>query len=171
MVTYFHRKMRKPDPPPGTTSNARKRSSVFTTLFPSAQSEDDVDEPAARSSLECEATPKAVNGHRSTSPPPPLPALSLNFAAVHPPSTFRTSAATTVKRKKSRPYITPNDDDSDGVQGDVDLDFKGMDGSGWANEGRRRSTHVQGVRKVVAGEMAGKVMMEANEARRHSVAV
>jgi hypothetical protein len=166
--------MRKPDPPPGATSNTRKRSSVSTTLFPSAPSEDDVDEPAARSSLERELTPKAVNGYRSSSPPPPLPALPLNFATAHPPSTSRTSATTTVKRKKSRPYIIPNDDDSDGVQGDVDLDFssvKEMDGNGW-NEGRRRSAHVQGIRKVVgAGETSGKMMIEANEARRHSVAV
>ena len=164
--------MRKPDPAPGTTSTTRKRSSVtngsHTQMM--AQSEDDTDEPAPRSSLEHDVTPKPIK--RSSTPnvfAPPLPPLPSHFPSS---STSRSGAATTIKRKKSRPHILPSDDESDGAQADVDADFndKGI-GGGWLNvERRRKSSHVQSASRFIAAvQVPGEPGMEF-DSRRHSVA-
>ena len=166
------RKMRKPDPSPGTISTTRKRSSVTSGshTHTMAQSEDDIDDPAPRSSLEHDVTPKPIK--RSSTPnvfAPPLPPLSSKFL---PPSISRGSAATTIKRKKSRPHIVPSDDESDGAQADVDADLNDKGIGGWFNfERRRKTSHVQTSNTFTAPEqMAGEAGMEF-DGRRHSVAV
>jgi hypothetical protein len=135
-----------------------------------AQSEDDVDDPAPRSSLEHDVTPKPIK--RSSTPnvfAPPVPPIPSKFL---PPSMSRGSAATTIKRKKSRPHIVPSDDESDGAQADVDADFSSKGIGGWFNlERRRKSSHVQNPNRFTAPEqVAGEVGMEF-DSRRHSVAV
>lgn len=77
-------------------------------------------------------------------------------------------AATTVKRKKSRPvYVDPDDfDESDGAQ--ADAEFGGIQ-TGWVNmEGRRKSAiHGSG---TVPGRNPER-RMDGDDGRRHSMAV
>jgi hypothetical protein len=84
------------------------------------------------------------------------------------------SATTTIKRKKSRPYVDPDDEDSDGAQ--ADAEFGGGTGltNGWVNvDGRRKSVlHGHGgVGSSKERERNGERRLEGEEVRRHSMAV
>ncbi|KZP16062.1 hypothetical protein FIBSPDRAFT_934796 [Athelia psychrophila] len=80
-------------------------------------------------------------------------------------TTAPTAAATTIKRKKSRPYVDPDDyEDSDGAQ--ADAEFGGGASSTWINiEGRRKST-AHGP-KVTSSSKT----IDGDEGRRRSLAV
>ncbi|KAI0062149.1 hypothetical protein BV25DRAFT_1826018 [Artomyces pyxidatus] len=95
----------------------------------------------------------------TSQPPPqnsnPAPRTSLERAAS-PDS----PAVTTVRRKKSRPRLPPEDnDDSDGAQADQEFTASGLS-MGYV-DGRRRSAHVS----------ARRPMGDIEESRRHSLAV
>jgi len=163
--------MRKPDPPPGTTSTTRKRSSVSAATHVLAlQSDGDVDEPAPRSSFERESIPKAVNG-RPSSPHLTLSSLhSITISSKHS-SVSRPSAATTIKRNKHRPHLLPDDDDSDGAQADVDVEYAGGKGNAWVNIDGRRRSHLHNSKKVNGIDSNGKRRVDEEDGRRHSMAV
>lgn len=69
-------------------------------------------------------------------------------------------AAGSMKRKKSRAYTPPDEEEeSEGAQ--ADAEFGGIRTSAWGSlDGRRRSVHSSGTRRV-----------EADDVRRHSMAV
>jgi hypothetical protein len=76
-----------------------------------------------------------------------------------------------VKRKKSRPYIDPDDlDESDGAQADAEFGGTGLI-NGWVNiDGRRKSVvhgHTSGGSRMRNGEMR----LDGDGGRRHSMAV
>jgi len=84
------------------------------------------------------------------------------------PGPNSSSAATTVKRKKSRPYVDPDDyGESDGTQADAEFGGSGLT-NGWVNvDGRRKSVlHSHG---GAGGSRERK--LDGNEERRHSMAV
>ena len=64
-----------------------------------------------------------------------------------------------MKRKKSRAYVPPDDEDeSEGTQ--ADAEFGSLRTGSWSNvEGRRRSVHVSSTRRL-----------EGDDLRRHSMA-
>ncbi|KAH9912191.1 uncharacterized protein BXZ73DRAFT_56421 [Epithele typhae] len=69
-------------------------------------------------------------------------------------------SAGTIKRKKSRSYVPPDDEDeSEGTQ--ADAEYTSARAGSWSSlDGRRRSVHSSGVRRI-----------EADDFRRHSMAV
>ncbi|KAI0823827.1 hypothetical protein BC628DRAFT_1381952 [Trametes gibbosa] len=65
----------------------------------------------------------------------------------------------TVRRKKSRAHVSPDDDESEGAQ--ADAEYGGLRTGSWANvDARRRSVHASSSRRV-----------EGDDVRRHSMAV
>ncbi|KAF8889809.1 hypothetical protein BD779DRAFT_1671582 [Infundibulicybe gibba] len=162
-------KMRKPDPPAGSSA-PRKRSSaaaIMSTYKPMDHPEDADNDTEARSSLEA---PRHASGHLvdpNTFPLPPRPDPSAPLYSPGPsiramPQAGSSGFATSVKRKKSRPQILPDDDESDGVQADAEYGG-GRGTSGWVNvEGRRKNTHSGSIRR------SG---VNADDERRHSLAV
>lgn len=83
-------------------------------------------------------------------------------------ATVPDSAVTNIKRKKSRPYIDPDEyEESDGAQADAEFG-SGSGLSGWINiEGRRKSTvHGHGHKVTSAPKK-----IDGDEARRRSMAV
>jgi len=78
------------------------------------------------------------------------------------------SAATTVKRKKSRPYVDPDDyGDSDGTQADAEFGGTGLT-NGWVNvDGRRKSV----LRANGGAGISRERKLDGDEGRRHSMAV
>ncbi|KAG5637186.1 hypothetical protein H0H81_005443 [Sphagnurus paluster] len=161
-----NRKMRKPDPQPGSapTPAPKKRSSaaaVLSTYRPPDEAGNEADnDTEARSSLEMPlrgSTPL----HPESFPLPPSRASSAASMYMPPSSSSSSSsssAATSVRRKKSRPQMVFNEDEeSDGAQADAEYGV----GSGWVNlEGRRRAAVGGGKRNIVV-----------LEDRRHSMAV
>ncbi|KAI8974208.1 hypothetical protein BD414DRAFT_498475 [Trametes punicea] len=118
------------------------------------------------------AEPKLNTKMRKPDPVPP-PTNMKRISVAHedvPPVSSRSSshsgdadteapAVGTVKRKKSRAMIPPDDDESEGTQ--ADAEYGGFHSGSWANvDGRRRSVHGSGSRRV-----------EGDDARRHSMAV
>jgi hypothetical protein len=142
-------------------------------MYVSTQSEGEVDEPAPRSSAEHEIIPKNIND-RPSSPRIPSSTPPLIVASSRASSGSRSSATTSIKRKKSRPNLFPGEDESDGAQADVDLDYgivKG-NGGGWVNmEGRRRS-HAHGTKKLAleGSDLNGRRRVGEDDGRRHSMA-
>ncbi|KAF8548485.1 hypothetical protein OG21DRAFT_1471151 [Imleria badia] len=145
-------KMRKPDlvPPAPTTTAPKKRISTPTIL-----SDDNTD---GRSSMD--APPR-----RPLSPLPPIPKPSTVTA-----SGSLTSGGSSVKRKKSRPFIPIDDDDeSDGTQADAEYGHGDGTANGWVNtDGRRRSAQGSGTAR---GSGSLRRVLEADDARRNSLAV
>ncbi|KAG9318010.1 hypothetical protein JVU11DRAFT_73 [Chiua virens] len=143
-------KMRKPDqghPAPVTTTAPKKRISSISVQ------NDDID---VRSSLD-------VPSRRPVSPlqppaPKPLTATS---------DTSSTTGGASVKRKKSRPTIPiDEDEDSDGAQ--ADAEYGNGTPNGWVNtDGRRRSAQTP----VAKGSSSLRRVLEADDARRHSLAI
>jgi len=185
------RKMRKPDPQNGNGTNStgtgsRKRSSTSAAMAvftPVDDNDNDADnDTEARSSLEGYTN---TNGHLLTSSmtptaasiplPPSRPTSSASMSSFVPAPTSRASAssssATSVKRKKSRPYLIPDDDESDGTQADAEYGGGRLGLSGWVNiEGRRRSVQSGAMRKGGgAVNVVGRV--EGDDERRHSMAI
>lgn len=74
-----------------------------------------------------------------------------------------TAPTATIKRKKSRAYVVPEDgEESEGTQADAEYGGSIKNGSGWVNlEGRRRS--------VISSSSIRRI--EGDDARRHSMAV
>jgi hypothetical protein len=141
----FPRKMRKPDPTPtGPVTTALKKRPSATTI----QSDDA--EP--RSSLD------GSSGREAPSLQPSAPRASTST------SNSSSAAVTSVKRKKSRPYVPVDDDEeSDGTQADAEYAV-----DGWVNtDGRRRSSQSGATR----GSSSLRRVLEADDARRHSLAV
>ncbi|KIJ12574.1 hypothetical protein PAXINDRAFT_171141 [Paxillus involutus ATCC 200175] len=138
-------KMRKPDPTPtGPVTTALKKRPSATTI----QSDDA--EP--RSSLD------GSSGREAPSLQPSAPRASTST------SNSSSAAVTSVKRKKSRPYVPVDDDEeSDGTQADAEYAV-----DGWVNtDGRRRSSQSGATR----GSSSLRRVLEADDARRHSLAV
>ncbi|KAK7040323.1 hypothetical protein VNI00_009791 [Paramarasmius palmivorus] len=154
-------KMRKPDPPEGSTAptTSRKRSSSSSSK-PRSRGSDQGDEEAGgtenpRSSLEREEAPP-LRSYAVADPGDDL---------VPPPS-----SSMPVKRKKSRPCITHEDDEDDLDDGaDADEEYVSSYGAGrasWVNVSERR----KGVRdRRATGGTAGKG--RTDDERRHSLAV
>jgi hypothetical protein len=167
----LHRKMRKPDPPPG--SAPKKRSSaaaVLATYNPVEDNGNDADnDTEARSSLEL---PLRVNGHyinpESFPLPPSRPASAASLFSPPPAmaksssSSSSSSAATSVRRKKSKPQILLDEDESDGTQADAEY--------GGGKGGASRWVNVEGRRKAVAGGGTSSLAI-LDDGRRHSMAV
>ncbi|KAF9460906.1 hypothetical protein BDZ94DRAFT_1283711 [Collybia nuda] len=165
-------KMRKPDPQPG--SAPKKRSSaaaVLTTYRPSDDNGNDADnDTEARSSVEL---PLRVNGTyinpESFPLPPSRPASAASLFSPPPAgskisssSSSSSSAATSVKRKKSKPQIVFDEDESDGTQADAEYGLGRGGATGWVNvEGRRKAAAGGGKRNMVV----------LDDGRRHSMAV
>ncbi|KAI0333069.1 hypothetical protein GY45DRAFT_1319991 [Cubamyces sp. BRFM 1775] len=119
------------------------------------------------------AEPKLNTKMRKPDPVPP-PTSTKRSSVAHedaPPVSSRSSSshsadadaeppsAGTVKRKKSRAYVPPDDDESEGTQ--ADAEFGGLRTGSWANvDSRRRSVHASGSRRL-----------EGDDIRRHSMAV
>ena len=108
-------------------------------------------------------------------PPPPGTSKRSSTSAAHedpPPLSSRSSSSNTAdadpkyalsgttKRKKSRAYALPDDEDeSEGTQ--ADAEFGGLRTGAWGSvDTRRRSVHASGARRV-----------EGDDIRRHSMAV
>ena len=156
----MNRKMRKPDPTPGLpVVTSKKQSAAMSNSIPTYSEVDGGDEAGTRSSLEREdAFP---NGR--------MDVLLLTPARL-PSTTPRDSiAATGVKRRKSRPTLIPDDDDSDGAQADVDIEVGKT--IGWVNVAGRRRSSVQNVSQRLSRAVEEERRLEGNEGRRHSMAV
>ncbi|OCH86176.1 hypothetical protein OBBRIDRAFT_797436 [Obba rivulosa] len=124
-------KMRKPDPVPPPAS-----SSTYTSKRASTSS---TEATTRRSSLESSTQPSSSSSNDDGLSTQPLG---------------------TVKRKKSRPYVFDDDDESEGVQADAEVGAGRS--SGWVNiDGRRRSVH--------SGSSLRR--LEGDDSRRHSMAV
>ncbi|KAF9228972.1 hypothetical protein BS17DRAFT_799528 [Gyrodon lividus] len=138
-------KMRKPDPvpPPPVTTALKKRLSATTTLSDDVEPRSSLDSPSGR-----EAPPLQPSAPRSSSST----------------SSSSSTTGTCIKRKKSRPYVPVDDDDeSDGTQADAEYAV-----DGWVNtDGRRRSAQSG----VTRGSSSLRRVLEADDARRHSLAV
>ncbi|KAH9890454.1 hypothetical protein C8Q73DRAFT_652660 [Cubamyces lactineus] len=119
------------------------------------------------------AEPKLNTKMRKPDPVPSLTSTKRSSVAHEdaPPVSSRSSSshsadadvepppAGTVKRKKSRAYVPPDDDESEGTQ--ADAEFGGLRTGSWANvDSRRRSVHASGSRRL-----------EGDDVRRHSMAV
>jgi len=149
-------KMRKPGPTPDLPTVTAKRQSS-TNSMPTYSEVDGGDEAGTRSSLERASTP--FHEHMDASPPTP---------AQLPSTTPRLSAAiTTVKRRKSRPQLILEDEDSDGAQADVDVEVGRA--IGWVNVEGRRKTGIHSVRKII--RVVDERRVEGDDGRRHSMAV
>ncbi|KAF5387168.1 hypothetical protein D9615_002095 [Tricholomella constricta] len=170
-----YRKMRKPDPPPGTAPTKKRASAaaVLSTYRPPDDIGNDADnDTEARSSLEL---PLRVNGtaiNPESFPLPPSRPSSAASTLFSPPPVARTSsssssssssaAATSVRRKKSRPQMVLDDEESDGTQADAEYGVGSGGSKGWVNvEGRRRAAAGGGKRSLVV----------LDDERRHSMAV
>lgn len=159
-------KMRKPDPPPGTSA-PKKRASAAAVMTTYDNGNDADNDTEARSSLEL---PLRVNGNpinpESFPLPPSRPTSSASLFS--PPPAARTSssssfssATASVKRKKSQPMLL-TEDESDGAQADAEYGVGSGGTSGWVNiEGRRRA--------ALGGRKRNIVVMD--DPRRHSMAV
>ncbi|KAI0628856.1 hypothetical protein C8Q77DRAFT_1145802 [Trametes polyzona] len=119
------------------------------------------------------AEPKLNTKMRKPDPAPPPTSTKRSSAASEdaPPISSRSSSSHsadadaeapttgTVRRKKSRAYVPPDDDESEGAQ--ADAEYGGLRTGSWANvDGRRRSVHASSSRRV-----------EGDDVRRHSMAV
>ncbi|KAI0648516.1 hypothetical protein C8Q79DRAFT_578253 [Trametes meyenii] len=119
------------------------------------------------------AEPKLNTKMRKPDPVPPAMGSKRSSAAYEdpPPISSRSSSSNsadadaegsaigTVKRKKSRAYVPPDDEESEGVQ--ADAEYGGIRAGSWANvDARRRSVHASSSRRV-----------EGDDVRRHSMAV
>lgn len=141
--------MRKPDlvPPAPVTATAPKKRISVTSI----QSDD-------------------MDGRSSLDAPLRRPVSPLQPSAPQPSTATSSSSSTTggssVKRKKSRPFIPIDDDESDGMQ--ADAEYGNGTVNGWINtEGRRRSAQSNAAR----GSSSLRRVLEADDARRHSLAV
>ncbi|KAI0355189.1 hypothetical protein OH77DRAFT_1455325 [Trametes cingulata] len=119
------------------------------------------------------AEPKLNTKMRKPDPVPPS-MVSKRSSVAHedaPPISSRSSSSHsadadaealptgTVKRKKSRAYVPPDDEESEGAQ--ADAEYGGLRAGSWANvDSRRRSVHASSSRRV-----------EGDDTRRHSMAV
>ncbi|OSD02164.1 hypothetical protein PYCCODRAFT_1435832 [Trametes coccinea BRFM310] len=119
------------------------------------------------------AEPKLNTKMRKPDPVPP-PAGSKRSSVAHedaPPISSRSSSshsadadteapvAGTIKRKKSRAIVPPDEDESEGAQ--ADAEYGGLRTGSWANvDSRRRSVHASSSRRI-----------EGDDVRRHSMAV
>lgn len=178
------------DPTPRSSSEAipptKKRSLASTHTQAQIVPADD---PEPRSSFETgpappkrdQTQPQEIKSRPTPdSPPlqiPPRPSSRPASSSFRPissshayvttiPATSSSSATTTVKRKKSRPYVDPDDfDDSDGTQADAE---NGGLTNGWVNvEGRRKSAlHGHGGVGTTKERR-----LDGDDGRRHSVAV
>ena len=143
--------MRKPDPvvPPApvTTTAPKKRISATTVHSDDTDGRSSLDGPSRRSVSPLQ-------------PSAPQPSTATS-------SSSSTSGGSSVKRKKSRPFIPIDDDDeSDGTQ--ADAEYGNGTVNGWINtDGRRRSA--QG--NTARGSSSLRRVLEADDARRHSLAV
>ncbi|KAI0761478.1 hypothetical protein BD413DRAFT_485835 [Trametes elegans] len=106
--------------------------------------------------------------------PDPIPPLTKRGSAAHddaPPVSSRSSSsysndadgeappAGTVRRKKSRAYVPPDDEESEGAQ--ADAEYGSLRAGSWSNvDSRRRSVHASSSRRL-----------EDDDVRRHSMAV
>ncbi|KAI0668297.1 hypothetical protein C8Q78DRAFT_980237 [Trametes maxima] len=119
------------------------------------------------------AEPKLNTKMRKPDPVPPAMGSKRSSAAYEdpPPISSRSSSSNsadadaegpttgTVRRKKSRVYVPPDDDESEGAQ--ADAEYGGLRAGSWANvDARRRSVHASTSRRV-----------EGDDVRRHSMAV
>lgn len=170
-------------PPP------KKRSSVSVKSQPQVLHSDD---PEPRPSFEAVPAPPSrkhvqlqeIKSRPESPPPPPRPSFrpssstlfrpissSHAYVTITPtyPATTST-AATTVKRKKSRPYIDPDDfEESDGAQADAEFGYGGSGmSSGWINVDGRRKSIAHGHGSAANGSSK---KMDGDEARRQSLAV
>ena len=146
------RKMRKPDSVPAapvTTTATRKRISTA-----SIQNDDNTD---GRSSLDGPSR-RPVS---PLQPPAPKPSTATSGSSL-------ASGDSSVKRKKSRPFIPIDDDDeSDGTQADAEYGNGNGTTNGWVNtDGRRRSSQGGATR----GSSSLRWVLEADDARRNSLA-
>lgn len=148
--TMDSRKMRKPDPvPPApvTTTAPRKRISATAVHSDGTDGRPSLDGPSGRPVSPLQ-------------PPAPQPSTATSGSSS-------TTAGSSVKRKKSRPFIPIDDDDeSDGTQ--ADAEYGNGTANGWINtDGRRRSTQSNAAR----GSNSLRRVLEADNARRHTLAV
>jgi len=102
------------------------------------------------------------------------PISSSHAYVVTTPATSSSSASTAIKRKKSRPYVDPDDyEDSDGTQADAEFGGSGLT-NGWVNiDGRRKSVlnGNGGAGSSKERERNGERKVNGGEGRRHSMAV
>lgn len=96
--------------------------------------------------------------------PPPIPSAATTAVSS------LASGSSSVKRKKSRPFIPIDDDDeSDGTQADAEYGNGTGTANGWINtDGRRRSTQGSGTAR---GSNSLRKVLEVDDARRNSLAV
>ncbi|KAH9857442.1 hypothetical protein C2E23DRAFT_804255 [Lenzites betulinus] len=119
------------------------------------------------------AEPKLNTKMRKPDPVAPSTAGKRNSVANEdaPPISSRSSSANsaegeaevppagTMRRKKSRAYVPPDDEESEGAQ--ADAEYGGLRTGSWANvDARRRSVHASSTRRL-----------EGDDVRRHSMAV
>ncbi|KAG6840047.1 hypothetical protein C0991_009393 [Blastosporella zonata] len=158
---HLIRKMRKPDPPPGTTPAPlpKKRASAAAILgtyrLPEDAGNEADNDTEARSSLEL---PLRMNGTAIDPESFPLPpSRPTSAASLFSPPPPRSS----VKRKKSRPVM--EDEESDGDQADAEVGLGGM--NTWVNVDARRRVGTSGSGSV------GRERGALDDSRRHSMAV
>lgn len=184
-----------------SAARSKKRSSVSANAQPPPPLP--ADDPELRSSSEIVAAPPSRNHiqpqeikSRPALPPSqhlypqvqihprsisgPSTSTSTSFRPISSSHTYVTtpapnsSATTTIKRKKSRPYVDPDDlEDSDGAQADAEFGGTGLT-NGWVNvDGRRKSVlHGHGGSgNSRERERNGERKLEGEEVRRHSMAV
>ncbi|KAF9009695.1 hypothetical protein BDQ17DRAFT_1323225 [Cyathus striatus] len=186
-------KMRKPDPAPGGETIKKKRTSAAAIMVPSSSSSsrkqleqdgDEGEETEARSSLEQPALPLRNARGGFVDPelfplPPSRPSSSIAGSySPGPPAKLSSASSSSgssggslsVRKRKSRPQLTPNEEDeSDGAEADGEYVPPGQRGA-WINtEGRRKAVSVRRVLTNVGGDETRRT--QEGEGRRHSMAV
>ncbi|CDO71939.1 hypothetical protein BN946_scf184940.g86 [Trametes cinnabarina] len=104
--------------------------------------------------------PPPTGSKRSSVAHEDAPPISSRSSSSHSPDADTEAPVTsTIKRKKSRVTVPPDDDESEGTQ--ADAEYGGFRAGSWANvDSRRRSVHASSSRRV-----------EGDDVRRHSMAV
>lgn len=175
----------QPQPDPTSRSSpppAKKRSIASTNV--QTQMILPADDPEPRSSFETVPAPPKRNQSqaqeiksRPAPDSPPLQPLHSRSSSRPASSSFRpissshayvttttaASSSSTVKRKKSRPYVDPDDFGSDGTQ--ADAEYGGLT-NGWVSvEGRRKSVPHSGA------SSSRERKLDVDDGRRHGMAV
>jgi hypothetical protein len=174
-------------PPPLPADDPEPRSSSEIVAAPPSRNHNQPQEIKSRPALPPSQhlypqvqiqPPRSTSGPSSSSSTSTY--TSTSFRPISSSHTYVTtpapnsSATTTIKRKKSRPYVDPDDlEDSDGTQADAEFGGTGLT-NGWVNvDGRRKSVlhgH-SGAGNSRERERNGERRLEGEEVRRHSMAV
>lgn len=164
-------------PPPLPNDDPEPRSSFEAVPAPPSRSHS---QPQEIKSRPASASPMP-RSYSETQTLPPRPAsrpasTSTSFRPISSSHAYVTttpgpnsSATTTIKRKKSRPYVDPDDYESDGAQADAEFGGTGLT-NGWVNiDGRRKSIlHGHG---GAGSSRERERILDVDEGRRHSMAV